>query len=105
MILSKGTTCICELVGYDFHYSIAALKMKTPMQIPPLRLKKLDDSISLDPNFVDQPYDHRRDRFRLIPGDAVIALGRYSGIDYPSFLIVSGKFRCDMFMNLGSCFF
>ncbi|KAL6579439.1 Serine protease htra2, mitochondrial [Orobanche minor] len=87
VIFAEGTTCLGELVGYDFHYSIAALKVRTPMPIPSLRLKKLDDSISLDPNFIDQP-DHPGDRFRLFPGDAVIALGRYS----QGFMIVLGKF-------------
>ncbi|KAL6509978.1 hypothetical protein OROHE_020595 [Orobanche hederae] len=72
--LSEGTTCIGELVAYDNHYNIATIKVKTPMLIPPSRLKDLVDSISLDHNSID---DHP-DRFRLFPGDMVVALGCYS---------------------------
>lgn len=97
MILSEGTTCIGELVGYDLHYNIAAIKVKTQMLIPPLRVKELVDSISLDPNSIDHPYDHR-DRFRLFPGDTVTALGRYSHVD-KRIMIVSGIFRCDMLFD------
>lgn len=91
MILSEGTTCIGQLVGYDLHYNIAAIKVKTQMLIPPLRLKELVDSISLDPNSIDQPYDHR-DRFQLFPGDIVVALGCYSR-DRMEIDIVSGILR------------
>ncbi|KAL6568988.1 hypothetical protein OROGR_000713 [Orobanche gracilis] len=91
VVLSDGTTCIGELVGYDLYYNIAAIKMKTQMLIPPLRLKDLDDSMSIRPNSTDQLYDHRG-RFRLYPGDRVAALGCYSCAQM-GFMIVSGIFR------------
>ncbi|KAG8655567.1 hypothetical protein MANES_04G051500v8 [Manihot esculenta] len=83
--LSNGNSFDCQILAFGFHYYIAALKIQSESDapLPTACLAHLDDSISVDPNQLyipeEKPFQlcpHSKS-FNLIPGDTLIALGRY----------------------------
>ncbi|XP_043811521.1 LOW QUALITY PROTEIN: putative protease Do-like 14 [Manihot esculenta] len=83
--LSNGNSFDCQILAFDFHYNIAALKIQSESDapLPTACLAHLDDSISVDPNQLyipeEKPFQllpHSKS-FNLIPGDTLIVLGRY----------------------------
>ncbi|XP_015576313.1 putative protease Do-like 14 [Ricinus communis] len=70
-----------QIVAFDFHYNIVVVKIQTKAPLTIACLRHLDDSITVDPSEVvqDKPFQLRphSNSYNLIPGDRVIALGRY----------------------------
>lgn len=100
MILSNEIACKGDVLGYDFHYNIAAIKIKTDVSITTARLRHVNDSISIDPNLLfKKPSEFQSDKFNLVPGDTVVALGRYH-VKRNGLMVVAGEFRYDMIKQL-----
>uniref|UniRef100_A0A1D1ZEB5 Putative protease Do-like 14 n=1 Tax=Anthurium amnicola TaxID=1678845 RepID=A0A1D1ZEB5_9ARAE len=81
--LSDGKSYEGQILAYDLYYNIAALRIQSNAPLPIASLTHLDDSITVDPNelcsreekaFQLRPHSSS---FNLIPGDKVIAIGRY----------------------------
>lgn len=74
-----------EILAFDFHYNLATVKIQSQSDtpLPTACLKHLDDSITVDPSHLHLPGESsfqlrpHSSSFNLIPGDKVIALGRY----------------------------
>ncbi|XP_050219724.1 putative protease Do-like 14 isoform X2 [Mercurialis annua] len=97
VIQSPGIACDGDIIGYDFHYNIAAIKFRTRMSISPVRLRDVDDSISIDPNLLDEKppeYHPQTFKFNLTLGDTVLALGRNHDKEY-TVMVVGGKFSIE----------
>lgn len=92
VILSNEIACKGDVLGYDFHYNIAAIKIKTDVSITTARLRHVNDSISIDPNLLfKKPSEFQSDKFNLVPGDTVVALGRYH-VKRNGLMVVAGEF-------------
>uniref|UniRef100_A0A2C9VZU4 PDZ domain-containing protein n=1 Tax=Manihot esculenta TaxID=3983 RepID=A0A2C9VZU4_MANES len=98
--LSNGNSFDCQILAFDFHYNIAALKIQSESDapLPTACLAHLDDSISVDPNQLyipeEKPFQllpHSKS-FNLIPGDTLIVLGRYFIKPYDVMATI-GEFR------------
>ncbi|KAG8612192.1 hypothetical protein MANES_S095408v8 [Manihot esculenta] len=100
--LSNGHSFDCQILAFDFHYNIAALKIQSESDapLPTACLAHLDDSISVDPNQLyireEKPFQLRphSKSFNLIPGDTLIALGRYFIKPY-DVMATTGEFSLD----------
>ncbi|XVF57606.1 hypothetical protein PTKIN_Ptkin06aG0219100 [Pterospermum kingtungense] len=92
--LSNEITCEAHIVAYDFHYNIAALKIETEYPIATARVRQVNDSISIDLNMLDEEpskFLPQSDKFILVPGDIVVALGR-NHVQRNGLMIVAGEF-------------
>lgn len=77
-----GTGYKGEVVAHDFHYNLAAIRFKSETPLATATLAHVDDSVSIAS--VPQPFQlraHSRSS-NLVPGDKVIALGRYFAKDF-----------------------
>ncbi|KAG5531164.1 hypothetical protein RHGRI_025950 [Rhododendron griersonianum] len=94
--LSDGKFLEGQVFSYDFHYNIAAIKIKTELALPSATLRILDDSISAVPSAISESFQlcPHSDVFNLCPGDMVVAVGRY--FEKPNELMSApGKFSLD----------
>ncbi|KAH7852718.1 hypothetical protein Vadar_028299 [Vaccinium darrowii] len=97
--LSDGESFEGQVFACDFHYNIAAIKIKSDEALPMAILRNWDDSTSIDPTGKDkglgseyfQLHPHSN-LFNLCPGDNVVAVGRYFRKPY-DLMAASGKFR------------
>ncbi|KAF3667266.1 hypothetical protein FXO38_08688 [Capsicum annuum] len=85
--VSDGRSFDGQIEAYDLHYNIAAIKIQLDTPLPTASLAYLDDSITIDPshNVKEESFQLRphSSSFNIIPGDLVIALGRF--IRHPYF--------------------
>ncbi|KAM3285621.1 hypothetical protein P3S67_024420 [Capsicum chacoense] len=84
--------------AYDFHYNVATIKIQSDTPLPSASLAHISDSITIDPiqlrGTEKCPHSNSVD---LIPGDAVIALGRFYKKPF-DITAATGEFsigRCD----------
>lgn len=101
--LFDGRSFDGEIEAYDFHYNVAAIKIQSDTPLPIASLAHLSDSITIDPSqlrgteeksFQLRPHSNT---FDLIPGDSVLALGRFYMKPY-DITAAPGEFsidRCD----------
>ncbi|XVF57658.1 hypothetical protein PTKIN_Ptkin06aG0222600 [Pterospermum kingtungense] len=90
VILSNEISCKGDVLGYDFHYNIGVIKIETDIPIATARLRHIDDSISIDPNLLDEKpskFNPISEKFNLVSGDTLVALGRFDGL-----ILVAGEF-------------
>lgn len=92
-----------HIEAYDFHYNVAAIRIQSDSPLPIASLAHLNDSIMIRPSqlrvteeksFQLRPHSNS---FDLIPGDSVIALGRFNKKPY-DIMAAPGEFsidRCD----------
>ncbi|KAL6561196.1 hypothetical protein OROMI_016797 [Orobanche minor] len=74
-----------EILGYDFHYNVAAIRIKSNVQLQTAVIRNLDNSMECHARFGDMSFHLARHRetptsqglIKPCPGMAVIALGRY----------------------------
>ncbi|WOG83595.1 hypothetical protein DCAR_0102772 [Daucus carota subsp. sativus] len=71
-----------EVVAHDFHYNLAAIRFKSEMPLAAAILAHVDDSISLASVPSSFQLRAHSKSSNLVPGDKVIALGRYFAGDY-----------------------
>lgn len=71
-----------EVVAHDFHYNLAAIRFKSEMPLAAAILANVDDSISLASIPSSFQLRAHSKSSNLVPGDKVIALGRYFAGDY-----------------------
>ncbi|KAH7852448.1 hypothetical protein Vadar_024907 [Vaccinium darrowii] len=97
--LADGESFEGQVFACDFHYNIAAIKIKSEEALPTAILRNLDDSTSIDPTGKDEglgsEYFQLRPHsnlFNLCPGDDVVAIGRYFRKPY-DLMVAPGKFR------------
>ncbi|CAA0839902.1 Unknown protein [Striga hermonthica] len=94
VILFNDITLEATVFGWNFHYNIGVIKIETDVPIPTSRLRHINDSISIDPDLLDEkpPKFHpQSNKFNLVPGDVVVALGR-NHADEHGLMVVDGKF-------------
>ncbi|KAK1352273.1 PDZ domain-containing protein [Heracleum sosnowskyi] len=87
--LFDRSVCEGEILGYDFHYNVAAIHIKSDVQLQTAVIGNLDDYMEYHAHFGDMSFlgRHRdtptsRRLIKLCPGMAVIALGRYYDAPY-----------------------
>lgn len=71
--------------GHNFYYNIAAIRFESDSILPTAILKRLDDSLDLNPRQIDTSSFrlHRHSSsIKLMPGDFVVAAGRYFAAPY-----------------------
>lgn len=88
-----------ELIVCDFHYHLAAIKIQPYAQLTPASVAYVNDSLPMDPSQISylvgwkstalRPHSNS---FILIPGDSVIAVGRYFEAPY-QLMAAPGMFR------------
>ncbi|XP_047263454.1 putative protease Do-like 14 isoform X5 [Capsicum annuum] len=98
--VSDGRSFDGQIEAYDLHYNIAAIKIQLDTPLPTASLAYLDDSITIDPshNVKEESFQLRphSSSFNIIPGDLVIALGRFIRHPYfqgHSIMAAPGLFR------------
>ncbi|GER37455.1 serine protease htrA-like protein [Striga asiatica] len=94
VILFNDITLEAKVFGWDFHYNIGVLKIETDVPIPTSKLRHINDSINIDPDLLDEKppkFDPQSNKFNLVPGDVVVALGR-NHADEHGLMVVDGKF-------------
>ncbi|KAF5751205.1 hypothetical protein HS088_TW02G00215 [Tripterygium wilfordii] len=90
-----------QVVAHDLHFNIAAIKIQSDSLLPTANLRHLDDSVTISPSQLHIPEEKsfqlhaHSSSFNLIPGDTVIALGRYS-ISPHDLMAAPGKFSLDV---------
>ncbi|KAH0651506.1 hypothetical protein KY285_032177 [Solanum tuberosum] len=101
--LFDGRSFDGQIESYDLHYNVAAVKIQSDTTLPIASLAHLSDSITINPSqlrsteensFQLRPHSNSVD---LIPGDIVIALGRFYAKPY-GITAAPGEFcidRCD----------
>ncbi|KAF7137258.1 hypothetical protein RHSIM_Rhsim07G0026700 [Rhododendron simsii] len=103
--LADGKSMTGRVSAHDFHFNIATISITSDVPLPTASLRRLDDSISIDPNHPSEivcPGEnevpsrsfqlHRHsDSFKICPGDTVVALGRHCGGSH-SLWAALGKF-------------
>lgn len=102
VILTNDITCKGFVSACNFHYNIGMIKFETEFQMETARLRYIDDSISIDPNLVDEnpvENNHLSGKYVLYPGDTVVALGRNLDIQN-TLMVVAGVFRYDTITHL-----
>ncbi|KAK4711634.1 hypothetical protein R3W88_006147 [Solanum pinnatisectum] len=101
--LFDGRSFDGQIESYDLHYNVAAVKIQSDTPLPIASLAHLSDSITIDPSQLrsteDKSFQLRphSNSFNLIPGDIVIALGRFYAKPY-DITAAPGEFcidRCD----------
>ncbi|GER50161.1 serine protease htrA-like protein [Striga asiatica] len=94
--LCDGEKCDGVIVACDFHYNLAAIKIKAGKPLQIARLKYLDDSICIDPTnlSIGKLHEMHSDLFRIFPGERVIALGRFIG-DIGDIMVSPGEFSVE----------
>ncbi|XP_045802056.1 serine protease Do-like HtrB isoform X2 [Trifolium pratense] len=83
--LFDRSVCEGEILGYDFHHNVAAIRIKSDVQLQTAVIGNLDDNMECHARFGDTSFHLGRYRdtptcqrlIKLCPGMAVIALGRY----------------------------
>ncbi|KAL6538051.1 hypothetical protein OROGR_012039 [Orobanche gracilis] len=83
--LFDRSVCEGEILGYDFHHNVAAIRIKSAVQLQTAVIRNLDDCMECHARFDDTSFHLARHRetptsqglIKLCPGMAVIALGRY----------------------------
>ncbi|XVF57617.1 hypothetical protein PTKIN_Ptkin06aG0219600 [Pterospermum kingtungense] len=103
VILSNGEECDGEIEAYDFHYNLAAIKIRVGHSLEFARLRHVDDLIMVDPSKISTPGeksfqqhpDYDSDLFRLVPGIKVIALGRYYDDEKSNIMASPGEFSIE----------
>ncbi|KAM3252943.1 putative protease Do-like 14 [Capsicum annuum] len=93
--LSSGRSLNGQIEAYNFYYNIAAIKIQSDTQLPTASLVQLKDAITVDPCklHVDVTLVPHLSSFDLVPGDAVIALGRF--IEPYDIMVAPGEFSID----------
>lgn len=82
MYTCDGTGYKGEVISHDFHYNLAAIRFKSETPLATATLARVDDSVSIAS--IPQSFQlraHSRSS-NLVPGDKVIALGRYFAKDF-----------------------
>ena len=77
--------CEGEILGYDLHYNVAAIRIKSDVQLQTAVIGNLDKCMENHARFGDMSFSLARHHdtlanqglIELRPGMAVIALGRY----------------------------
>lgn len=80
-----------EVIAHDFYYNLAAIRFKSETPLAIATLAHVDDSVSIasmQPSF--QLRAHSRSS-NLVPGDKVIALGRYFAKDF-DIMVAPGEY-------------
>ncbi|XP_074344594.1 putative protease Do-like 14 [Apium graveolens] len=83
--LFDQSMCEGEILGYDFHFNVAAIRIRSTVQLQTAIIGNLDNSMQYHSRFGDISFHLGRHRetptgrrlIKLCPGMAVIALGRY----------------------------
>ncbi|GAU25375.1 hypothetical protein TSUD_70280, partial [Trifolium subterraneum] len=83
--LFDRSVCEGEILGYDFHHNVAAIRIKSDVQLQTAVIGNLDDNMECHARFGDTSFHLGRHRdtptcqrlIKLCPGMAIIALGRY----------------------------
>ncbi|KAL6538177.1 hypothetical protein OROGR_012165 [Orobanche gracilis] len=83
--LFDRSVCEGEILGYDFHHNVVAIRIKSAVQLQAAVIRNLDDCMECHARFDDTSFHLARHRetptsqglIKLCPGMAVIALGRY----------------------------
>lgn len=100
--LSSGKLYEGQVLTYDFHYNIATINIKSVALLATARIRCVDDSLAIDSNTSGQDdinlvlhgdEETGSTRYKLFPGELVIALARYSEETY-EIMAAPGFFRC-----------
>ncbi|GER48792.1 serine protease htrA-like protein [Striga asiatica] len=95
--LSDGQEFDGQILGFDSHYNLAVIEIKSATPLTAACLRLVDDSISVDPSDCASDSCPHSDSYNLTPGDCVIALGRFFRKPY-ELMAAPGEFsisRCD----------
>lgn len=73
---SGGESYAGDVLAYDYHYNLAAIRFQSDTPLSTAKIKLIDDSlsVSLYPPSVLQPHSNS---YKLAPEDRVIVVGRY----------------------------
>lgn len=88
MHLFDGRSFDGQIESYDLHYNVAAVKIQSETALPIASLAHLSDSITINPSQLRSTEENsfqlrpHSNSFDLIPGDIVIALGRFYAKPY-----------------------
>ncbi|XVF57615.1 hypothetical protein PTKIN_Ptkin06aG0219500 [Pterospermum kingtungense] len=98
VILPDGSLCPGDIIAYDWHFNISAIKIQSSAPLPTADLRCLDDTIQTIDTSGHFPLEEtslrllpRSNLFKLFPGDDFIALGRYHSEPY-ELMVAPGKF-------------
>lgn len=88
--LFDRSVCEGEILGYDLHHNVAAIRIKSDVQLQTAVIGNLDEYMERHARFGDMSFHLTRHRdaptnqglIKLCPGMAVIALGRYNDDRY-----------------------
>nr|CAD1833400.1 unnamed protein product [Ananas comosus var. bracteatus] len=81
--LWDGKSYKAEVLGCDFYFNVATVRIRSEVALKTAVLRKVDDSISICPTACDSreamgPVLRRHSKkFWLVPGDKVVAVGRH----------------------------
>lgn len=88
MYLFNGRSFDGQIESYDLHYNVAAVKIQSDTPLPIASLAHLSDSITIDPSQLQSTEENsfqlrpHSNSFDLVPGDIVIAVGRFYAKPY-----------------------
>ncbi|XVF57662.1 hypothetical protein PTKIN_Ptkin06aG0222700 [Pterospermum kingtungense] len=101
VILHDGYICPGDVIAYDWHYNISAIKIQSSSPLPTANLRCLDDTIQMVDIGGDFPTKERSfqllphsNLFKLFPGDDFVALGRHHSKPF-NLMVAPGKFSID----------
>ncbi|TMX03178.1 hypothetical protein EJD97_017848 [Solanum chilense] len=86
--LFNGRSFDGQIESYDLHYNVAAVKIQSDTPLPIASLAHLSDSITIDPSQLRSTEENsfqlrpHSNSFDLVPGDIVIAVGRFYAKPY-----------------------
>ncbi|CAH9076678.1 unnamed protein product [Cuscuta europaea] len=96
--MSDGTMLDGKVLAYDFHYNLAAVEVHSGTPLKAAKMALFDDAISVDPApVISTPIVQAHSvppldaHYTLIPGNTVIALGRYFAKPY-ALMAAPGEF-------------
>ncbi|XP_050237530.1 putative protease Do-like 14 [Mercurialis annua] len=101
--LKDGRSFHGEVLTFNPHYNIAAIRIQSNAHLPTASMRHLDDSITIDSSQLHFPEEKtfqlrpHSNSYNLLPGDRLFAIGRYFVKPY-DIMIAPGEFclgRCD----------
>ncbi|KAK1362900.1 Protease Do-like 14-like protein [Heracleum sosnowskyi] len=75
--LSGGESYVGDVLAYDYHYNLAAIKFQPETPVSVAKIAPIDDSLGVKLNPSSHVLQPHSNSYNLTPGDVVIAVGRY----------------------------
>ncbi|KAK9733405.1 hypothetical protein RND81_04G066200 [Saponaria officinalis] len=101
VIVADGKSYGGEIVVHDFHYNILVLRFQSPLPLRAASLAHINDSLSLCVT-EERSFELRPHAVKLVPGDPVVAFGRYSTSPF-DIMAAPGIFRLFFELHLVLC--